>query len=281
MANKKDFENKIFYHGSEQMKELPRESVQVIVTSPPYNVGKEYENGYDDKQKYKEYKKTLKTVFKECCRVLKKDGIFFLNIANNSKNQFKSHDIASVATKAGFELVDTIIWLKTNPIPSTGKNFTHRYEYIFMLTRQESLKNVKFNKLKISNEYVGKMDKWGRPRKQEWKDMGNVWVFPVVKQGWFGDDGHCAMFPADLPRLAILCGSDEGDLVLDPFMGSGTTAQTAKHLKRKYVGYEESEGYKKIINKKIKIRPEYMVKIRPEIESDLNKKKITQKILVS
>ena len=133
--------------------------------------------------------------------------------------------------------------------------------------------------LQISNEYVGKVDKWGRPRKQEWKDIGNVWTFPVVKQGWFGDDGHCAMYPADLPRLAILCGSDEGDLILDPFMGSGTTAQVAKDLKRKYVGYEITEGYKKAINKKINIKPEYMIKIRPDIEKEIKQKKSFQRIL--
>ena len=153
------------------------------------------------------------------------------------------------------------------------------HQYIFMLTKQKSLRYVKFNKLQISNEYVGKVDKWGRPRKQEWKDIGNVWTFPVVKQGWFGDDGHCAMYPADLPRLAILCGSDEGDLILDPFMGSGTTAQVAKDLKRKYVGYEITEGYKKAINKKINIKPEYMIKIRPDIEKEIKQKKSFQRIL--
>jgi len=275
----KNYENVIFYHSSDNMKELPNNSAQVIVTSPPYNVGKYYENGYNDRQHYKKYKEMLRDVFDECFRVLKDDGIFFLNIANNAKGQFKSHDIASTATKSGFYLNDTIIWLKTNPIPATGKIFTNRYEYVFLLTKNKFLDKAKFNKLEISNEYVGKVDKWGRARKQEWKDMGNVWTFPVVKQGWFGDDGHCAMYPADLPRLAILCASDEEDLVLDPFMGSGTTAQVARNLNRKYVGYEINEGYKKAIDKKISKRPEYMMKIKSDIEKEISRKKVLQKTL--
>lgn len=253
---------KMNYHSSESMPELKDKSVQIIVTSPPYNVKKNYENGYDDNIDWESYSIMLKKVFKESHRVLKNNGAMFVNIANNIKDPSKGVKILKMITDSGFYLMDTIMWLKKNPIPNTGLNFTNRYEIIYFLTKNKDIKKIKFNKLRISNDKIGLVDKWGRARKQAWRDIGNVWSFPVVKQGWFGNEGHCAMFPPDLPKLAILCASNKGDLVLDPFAGSGTTCQVALHLKRKCIGYEINRGYKKVIKDKITKTPKFNVKTK-------------------
>ncbi len=255
---------KVYYHTSETMYEVEGKSIQTIVTSPPYNINREYENGYDDGKNWIEYSMMLTRVFAECYRVLKDNGAMFVNIGNNVKDPQKSFRIVKLITDLGFYLRDTVIWLKTNPVPNNGFHLTNRYEFVFLFAKKKS-DRIKFKKLRISNEKIGKVDKWGRERKQEWRDIGNVWSFPVVKQGWFGDDGHCAMFPADLPKLAILSSSDKRDFILDPFLGSATTCQVALHLKRKCIGYDINKKYKKIIEKKIKKTPKFMVNVKSDL----------------
>lgn len=267
-------ELKMYFQSAESMHQLRDRSVALAVTSPPYNVARHY-GKYNDDRPENEYFLMLLRVFKESYRVLRDDGLLFLNIANNRKDQFKSHQVASAACKAGFCLNDTIIWHKTNPIPSSDPYLTNRYEYIFVLSKHEDLKKTRFSKLDISTERIGNTDQWGRKREQPWRDPGNVWHFPVVKQGslWDNDD-HEAMFPPDLPRLAILSSTKKGETVLDPFMGSGTTAQVSLFLKRKCIGFEINADLASVIKKKLAKTPEFNLKIRPDIveEARLSKK---------
>lgn len=223
----------------EGMKKLPSNSVQVIVTSPPYNINKNY-NGYKDNLNYQEYLEFLRSVFAEGFRILKDEGLCFVNVANNSDNQFKAFDIAYLLRSIGFELVDTIIWYKPNPrYFNTQKRLTNSYEFIFMLAKS---KDYTFNKLAI-----------GVPckTKNSLKCRTNVWSINRTNFNQFNWIGHCAIFPVELPLFCIKLCSNINDLVLDPFMGSGTTAVAAKKLNRHFLGFEISPFYAEICKKRL------------------------------
>ena len=221
-------------------KNTPSNYIQLVVTSPPYNVQKPY-NGYDDNMEYSKYLDFMKDVFTECLRVLKKDGLCFVNIANCRDNQFKAYDLAYLLRDIGFILIDTIIWYKPNPrYLNTNRMLTNAYEFIFMFAKTDK---YYFDKLSI-----------GIPCRTQsgLKCRGNVWVFEKIFKNQFSGFKHVAMFPEKLPELCIKLCSKKGDVVVDPFMGAGTTAVVAKKLGRKYIGYDISKEYVEMAKLRIK-----------------------------
>ena len=116
-----DFEiidgQKVFYTSSESMAEIPTDSIDVIITSPPYNRSKSYSddkgNVYNDNQKEDEYESLLNKVWSECFRVLAPHGLFFLNVGESAKNQGFSEKVCHSTKQAGFERLQTIIWVKS------------------------------------------------------------------------------------------------------------------------------------------------------------------------
>ena len=223
------------------MKRLPSNSVQVVVTSPPYNVSKPYKT-YKDNLAYEKYKQFLKKVFSECLRVLNPSGVLFVNISNCRDNQFKAYDIAYTIREAGFELIDTIIWYKPNPrYYNTSRMLTNSYEFVFMFGKSN---HYTFDKYAIGVPCI---------HSKKLKCRTNVWHIPKVTFNQFTNFGHCAMFPVELPELCIKLCSKEGDTVLDPFMGAGTTAIAAKINNRNFVGFEICQEYIKIANKRLEV----------------------------
>ena len=219
---------------------MPRASVQVVVTSPPYNVKKPYA-GYEDNMEYLQYLNFMRRVFTQVHHVLKDSGVCFVNIANCKKNQFKAFDLAYLLRDIGFLLVDSIIWHKPNPrYLNTKRMLTNAYEFVFMF--------AKTRKYSISPLNIG------IPRKDEQglKCRGNVWSINKVFKNQFVGFKHCAMFPEELPELCVKLCSNPGDLILDPFMGSGTTAVAAKKLGRHFIGFEISTEYIKISQERLK-----------------------------
>lgn len=213
------------------MRKLPVNSVQVIVTSPPYNMQKRYA-GYKDNLKWAEYFGFLRSVFVETYRVLKSNGLLFVNISNSARNQYKAYELAYLLRDIGFLLVDTVIWHKPYPMPHPSKKLlTNAYEHVFVFAKS---KKYYFNRnaIKVPCKDSHKL-----------KCKGNVWAFGQVRKNQFSELGHCAMFPEELPRLCILLGSKIDDVVLDPFIGSGTTAVIAKKLGRRYLGFDLSKEY--------------------------------------
>lgn len=221
------------------MKRLLPNSVQVIVTSPPYNVDKPYLS-YKDNLAYDKYKKFMKDTFNECFRVLAPTGVLFVNISNCRDNQVKAYDVAYLIREAGFELIDTIIWNKPNPrYYNTDRMLTNAYEFVFMFAKS---KNYAFDKHAIGVPCI---------HSDKLKCRTNVWTIPKPTFNQFTSFGHCAMFPVELPELCIKLCSKEQDTVLDPFMGAGTTAVAAKILNRNFVGFDICEDYINIANKRL------------------------------
>tara|TARA_R100001163_G_scaffold13569_3_gene12588 strand:+ start:1007 stop:1792 length:786 start_codon:yes stop_codon:yes gene_type:complete len=237
------------------LSKLKTNSVDCIVTSPPYWKGFEYEAYFNS---YGQYLRWSKRWMKECKRVLKNDGYFFLNVINDSEITVRAFDIMQIATEElMYKLHDTIIWYRYNQQPAnTPRQLTNQTEYIFMLRHTSA--NVKLNK-----EYAFKLN----PKIFKTQNVGNVWEIPFNSgskaQTSFGRKevssafGHSG-FPLELPETCIALSTKENDVVLDLFCGTGQTGIACKKLKRKFIGIELDNKAFELSKKRIN---EYVVQL--------------------
>ncbi len=239
------FLDKIFCKSSEKMEELPDNSVHLMVTSPPYNVGKEYDEDFT----LEEYLEFLKSVWKEVYRVLVPGGRACINIANLGRKPYiPLHAfIAKDMFDFGFLMRGEIIWNKASSAsPSTAwgswlsaANPTLRdvHEYILVFSKGTfSRNNINKRKSTISKKEFLEFTK-------------SVWTFPAEPAHKVG---HPAPFPVELPYRLIQLYTYENEVVLDPFMGSGQTAIAAIKAGRHYVGYDIEEEYVKLAERRIR-----------------------------
>lgn len=246
----KEFENMIFMSSSEKMKELPDGCVDLVVTSPPYNINIQYGNKtskgkvvrskgvkYDDKLNEEEYKSMLFNVFSECRRVLKNNGSAWINIKNRYEDGVIIPPYWLIDMFPDMFLKNIIIW-NFDWGGSTNKRFAPRYEYVFWFTKCKD--NYTFN---LDDVKVPALNYRPDRYKSQLKNPTDVWRISMVSGNFEERTSHPAQYPEELIERIILTGTNEGDLVLDPFMGSGTTAAVAKKLRRKYVGYEIVDEY--------------------------------------
>ena len=233
---------------SRSMRDVKTSSVQVCVTSPPYFRKKNYETQYGS---YSEYRNYLNEVWNEVYRVLSDQGLFFVNIGNSFDNQFKSFEIAHDIASRGFNFVQTVIWVKGHHSPVQGKkHLNHLYEYIFIFSKTS---NYELERLAIGIPYKDKSNigRW-KIAKQDLRCRGDVWFINYETVQRHSEKMHDAIFPKELPELCIKLGSkDRDDLVLDPFLGSGTTILAADSVGRHSIGYEVNRSFERIIRKKL------------------------------
>ncbi len=237
------------------MSHVSDRSIDVIVTSPPYNIGKSYASGvkrYDDRKPHNRYLEFLFHVFSECFRVLKEDGVFFLNIGDSARDQGKSEDVVRKACEAGFIRLQTIIWVKSifgkGHYTPSGKNrrLNNLWEFIFVLVKGPI---YRFNPLAVGIPYVDKSNV-GRYAKEDLRDAGDIWFIPYpITTGAKIKKGHEAPFPIELPYRCIML-VPQAKRVLDPFAGSGSTLTAAEMLGMKGIGYEPLPN-EQIIREKI------------------------------
>ncbi len=237
-------ENSIILGSSENMKEIPDNSVHLMVTSPPYNATKEY----DENLSLKEYLELLGRVFSETYRVLVHGGRACVNVANLGRKPYipLSDYISHIMLDIGFLMRGEIIWYKgagagvsmawgswqsaANPVLRD----THEYILVFS-------KGSFSRKKKESKE-----DTISKEQFMEWTK--SVWLMNPESAKKVG---HPAPFPVELPYRLIQLYTYKGDIVLDPFMGSGTTAIAALKSERKYIGYEIDPDYIKLYEDRI------------------------------
>jgi len=229
---------------SERMEQLPDNSVHLMVTSPPYNVGKEY----DENLTLEQYLQFLNRVWIEVFRVLVPGGRACVNIANLGRKPYiPLHAyIIQRMLEIGFLMRGEIIWNKgSSASPSTAwgswcsaANPTLRdvHEYILIFSKGIFVrKNPGKRKATISKEEFLELTK-------------SVWTFPAISAKKIG---HPAPFPVELPNRLMQLYTFDGEVVLDPFMGSGQTAIAAIQANRHYVGYETDQTYFALANKRI------------------------------
>ncbi len=234
----------IFHHSSEEMAELPDQSVHLMVTSPPYNVGKEY----DSDLTLEEYLEFLKRIMGEVYRVLVPGGRACVNVANLGRKPYIPMNglIARSMIDLGFLMRGEIIWDKggTASISTawgswqSASNPTLRdtHEYILVFSKGT------FKRHKIDGRE-------STISKEEFLEYTkSVWGFASKSAKKVG---HPAPFPVELPYRLIQLYTYSGEVVLDPFMGSGQTALAALKSGRHFVGYEVNEEYLKLANERI------------------------------
>lgn len=252
--------HKLIIGDSRLMKEVPDESVHLVVTSPPYWQLKDYGNGnqigFNDT--YEEYINNLSLVWKECQRILHQGCRLCVNIGDQFARSvyYGRYKIIPIRTEiikfcesAGFDYMGAIIWQKITTCNTTGgatimgsfpypRNGIIKLDYEFILI---------FKKYGISPKISIEAKKESKLTTEEWnKYFTGHWNFAGEKQ-----DKHLAMFPEELPKRLIKMFSFKEDTVLDPFLGSGTTSLAAKNLDRNSIGYEINEEFIPIIQEKI------------------------------
>lgn len=260
-----DFINKIINEDSEKLlKEIPPNSIDLTVTSPPY----------DDIRDYKGYNfndTVLNTIIAELFRITKSGGVVVWVVGDATNNGSESGTSFRQALKfmeVGFKLHDTMIYEKNTssfPARRDGNRYTQIFEYMFVFCK-DKIKNVNLICDK-PNKWAGYTN-WGKNTNRlkngelqetadikpvpEFSPRNNIWKYNVGK-GFNSKDAesheHPAIFPEQLAEDHIISWSNEGDIVLDPFSGSGTTSKMAKKNKRKYIGIDISEEYCKLAEK--------------------------------
>ena len=239
--------NQIFNHSSEQMYELPDDSVHLMITSPPYNVGKDY----DDDLTQREYMELLNNVWCETYRVLVPGGRACVNVANLGRKPYLPLNamITREMQNLGFLMRGEIIWNKSASAGASCAWGSWRspanpvlrdvHEYIMI-----------FSKEKFSRNKSATASKSATITRGDFLDFTkSIWSFPTASAARVG---HPAPFPMELPSRLIQLYTYSNDVVLDPFIGAGTTALAAVRADRRYVGYEISSDYIKLAYERLK-----------------------------
>jgi site-specific DNA-methyltransferase (adenine-specific)/modification methylase len=233
------------------LKSIADESVDLIFADPPYNLQLNRElyrpnqtkvdavsdkwDKFESKEKYDEFSNSW---LKECYRVLKKSGSFW--VIGTYHNIFR---VGSIMQNIGFWMLNDIIWIKTNPMPNfKGTRFNNAHETLIWATKSaKSCYTFHYHAMKTMNDDL---------------QMRSDWFIPIcngkerIKIN--GKKAHSAQKPAELLYRIIMSTSNLDDLVLDPFMGSGTTAAVAKKLGRNFIGFEKKKTYINVANNMLK-----------------------------
>lgn len=240
--------NKIYNEDCvEGMKKVEDNSVDLIVTSPPYNIKKKYKS-YKDDLSLQEYLNFLKEVLYECSRILKTKGNIMFNVANYIDKEGNaipiSYFIFNMLDELGLKFRQEIVWYFQGGLSAT-KKLSARYENILWLYKDDyvfNLDNVRVKEWK-------QIDKRNNPNG---KNPTNVWEINRVAYGSEEKTEHPAQFPVAMIERIVKGWSNENAIVLDPFMGSGTTAIACMNINRNYIGFELDKEYHNIANERIK-----------------------------
>jgi site-specific DNA-methyltransferase (adenine-specific) len=227
---------------SETMEELPDDCVALMVTSPPYNVGKDY----DADLSLEEYLGLLKRVLSETYRVLEPGGRVAVNVANLGRRPYLAlnHRVAALLEDLGFLLRGEIVWQKAQGAGGScawgswcsARNPTLRdiHEYVVVASKGS------YRRARLGEDTIS--------REEFLEATLSVWSIAPASARRVG---HPAPFPVELPRRLIELYTFKGDLVLDPFIGSGTTAVAAVESGRHFIGYETEAAYLEIARARV------------------------------
>ena len=256
------------------LRELPSASIHCVITSPPYYMQRDYSAPHQvgNEESPSEYVNKLRAVFSECRRVLKDDGTLWLNLGDKYQDGTllgMPWRVALALQADGWLLRSDIIWRKPNAMPSSVKNRpTTDHEYVFLLAKSQKYyydidairePHVTFSadsRMKGGRNHFGKRNgtpesgknegnpnlhngRWDQAFHPKGRNRRTVWDIPLSKFRGV----HFAVFPERLVEICVMAGCPENGIVLDPFIGSGTTAVVAQRLGRKYVGIDSNLEY--------------------------------------
>ena len=234
----------------EGMKHIPNASIDLVVTSPPYDNLRKY-GGIGDEWNFDKFK----GIAQELARILKDGGVIVWVVGDatidGSETGTSFRQALYFKDECGLNLYDTMIYRKANPIPQNHDRYEQCFEYMFVLSKGKA---KTFNPIMVKAVCAGQPDRAGRNtdldanqcRKSrkgkvtaDFKQHENIFEYPIGG----GDTGHPAVYPEMLAREQVYSWSNPGDTVLDPFMGSGTTAVACIKEKRHFIGFELNKDY--------------------------------------
>lgn len=222
----------------EELKKIKDESVDLIVTDPPYNLSKNY-GVTKDNMEFDDYLKWSKEWLIECNRVLKSDGTIYIFMGV----RFISYIYTILERDLGMHFNSWITWHYTQGIGKT-KGFSPRHDDILMFTKTKKF-NFYLDNIRIPQKYYRSVNN------MRGANPGNVWEFSHVHYCQDNRQNHPTQKPEGLFERMILGSSKKGDVVLDPFVGSGTTLRVCQQLERQGIGIEINEEYVRSIDNRL------------------------------
>ncbi len=255
------------FHGDclEFLKQIPDNSIQLIVTSPPYNIGKEYEK----KLKLENYLEQQEEIIAECNRTLKSTGSICWQVGNHvNKGSIIPLDtvLYPIFSDLGLVLRNRIIWHFEHGL-HCKRRFSGRYETIIWFTKSNDY-TFNLDPVRVPQKYPG-IKHFKGPKAGMYsgnplgKNPGDLWIIPNVKSNHIEKTTHPCQFPVELIERLVLSLSDEDDWVFDPFLGVGTTIIAAIRHNRRGCGAEIFEEYVNIARKRIQLEVNGALKTRP------------------
>jgi adenine-specific DNA-methyltransferase len=248
------------------LSQIPARSVQLVVTSPPYNIGKQYER----KRTLRDYLAGQDTVISRCVDLLRDGGSICWQIGNHiaGSQEILPLDIALFPffAKHGLKLRNRIVWHFEHGL-HCSKRFSGRYETILWFTKGRGYV-FDLDPVRVPQKYPQKRYFKG-PRVGQYscnplgKNPGDVWIFPNVKHNHIEKTIHPCQFPVELVERLALALTNEGDLILDPYMGVGTTAVAAIRQGRRAAGAEIVPEYVEIARQRVRLAALGLLRTRP------------------
>jgi adenine-specific DNA-methyltransferase len=244
---------------------IPDNFVQLVVTSPPYNLGKPYEG----KLEMKQYLEQQKAVIEECVRILKPQGSICWQVGNYVDNgEIIPLDILlyPIFAGLGLHLRNRIVWTFGHGLHAS-KRFSGRYEVILWFTKTDEYV-FNLDAVRVPQKYPNKKHFKG-PHKGELsgnplgKNPEDVWDIPNVKSNHIEKTDHPAQFPIELIERLVLSMTNEKDWIYDPFLGYGTSALAALIHNRKAIGSEIFTEYNRITKDRLGLAEQGLLQIRP------------------
>ncbi|MHA1797096.1 MAG: DNA-methyltransferase [Candidatus Helarchaeota archaeon] len=241
---------------------IEKESIDLIVTSPPYNIKLKarntYTENYVDFLPEIEYRNKIENIIHELIRILKKDGSIWLNMKSRYLDEEQNVVTANNGTlepptwildytRGKLYLKNLIIWNYDINSDTQNNKFHPRYEFWFWFTKQKRDYKFAIDRIRVKPKTI---DRRNNPLGANPTD---VWYFPIVKGNSKERNFHPAQYPEKMIERIILSCSNEGDTILDPFLGSGTTSAVAKKLNRNSIGFEINPNYIKNIHKRLNL----------------------------
>ena len=244
---------------------IPNGLTKLVVTSPPYNLGKAYESRLD----LDRYLSQQRRVITECVRTLREDGSICWQVGNYvDDGEIVPLDVVlyPIFASLGLHLRNRIVWHFEHGLHAS-KRFSGRYEVILWFTKGESY-TFNLDAVRVPQKYPNKKHFKGPKRGQIsgnplGKNPGDIWHIPNVKANHVEKTIHPCQFPVELVERLVLSLTDEGDWVLDPFMGVGTTAIAALMHRRRAIGAETMPKYVEVARERIRLAEAGELRIRP------------------
>jgi len=282
--------NTVFNNDARDIKKfLHRKNlITTTITSPPYynmkNYGSDSQIGFG--QSYDEYLYDLQIVFQNIYDITRENGTLWIVIDTFKKNGQViplPFDLVSKLIEIGWLLQDIIIWKKDKTVPWSGNGFVQRkFEYILFFSKSKSFT---YHKDRVRVFDTSHLKKWWVKYPERYNPKGRaldeVWEYPIPTQGSWGDKyiRHFCPLPTDMVGTMIQLSTDENDVILDPFAGSGSVLSQAAYMKRKYIGFELNKSYINMFESFLNSTLEKGIKKYELFNSDVNQDNFETTIL--